>query len=365
MKTLRNHLPSIVLLTGVIGVGVALALYKMSSIKQAQAASSNQPEPVEMVTTATAQSRAWQPSATSIGTVLATRSITLRNEVAGTVRHVRLNPGDIVKAGTVLVELDVSVEQADLQAAEAQVALAKTALQRVQRLHQDRAAPQSELDRAQAEHDVAAAQIARIKAVIAKKTILAPFTARVGLSDVHQGQYLNEGTTLTTLQGVDDAVNIDFAVAQIVAAGLRPGMTVQLYANERTPLTARIVAIDALIDAVTRNAKVRAQLTHATHAIAPGSSVRVVVPAGVREQAVAIPVSALRKGPEGDHVFVILPGKDGKSRAQRRAVVSGNVLGDTMLIHSGLDAGETVAATGSFKLRDGVLVVPAATTASK
>jgi membrane fusion protein (multidrug efflux system) len=75
-------------------------------------------------------------------------------------------------------------------------------------------------------------------------------------------------------------------------------------------------------------------------------------------------VSALRKGPAGDHVFVILPEKDGKARAQLRPVVSGTVLGDTVLIYSGLSAGDQVAASGSFKLRDGVAVASAETTAA-
>jgi membrane fusion protein (multidrug efflux system) len=363
MNKLRNHFGSILLVVTVLVAGAGLAIYKVSSIKQAIAASANQPEPVELITTAVAQQRDYRPTATSIGTVLAVRSITLRNELSGTVRQARLIPGEIVDAGTVLVALDVSVEQAELHAAEAQAALAESALQRVQRLAQDRAAPQSELDRAHAERDVALAQIARTKAIIAKKTIRAPFRARVGLSDVHSGQYLNEGTQLTTLQGVEDAANVDFAVAQTVAAGLRKGETVLVYANNDQPLEAKVVAIDALIDATTRNAKVRAKLADPDNVLSPGASVRVVVPAGPAATTVAVPVGALRKGPAGDHVFVILPEKDGKARAQMRTVQSGSVLGDTVLILGGLDAGEQVAASGSFKLRDGVLVAEATETA--
>ena len=86
-------------------------------------------------------------------------------------------------------------------------------MSRTQRLDKNRVTAETELDRARAERDVALAQIARTKAVIARKTIRAPFRARVGLADLHPGQYLNEGTQLTTLQGVDDAVHVDFTVA--------------------------------------------------------------------------------------------------------------------------------------------------------
>src|SRR5258706_210649 len=92
--------------------------------------------------------------------------------------------------------------------------------------------------------DVAQAQIARTQAIIAKKTIRAPFRARVGISDVHPGQYLNEGTQLTTLQGIDGAVHVDFAVSQQVAVGLRAGTPIQVVTTaDSTPIAARIVAV--------------------------------------------------------------------------------------------------------------------------
>ena len=70
-------------------------------------------------------------------------------------------------------------------------------------------------------------------------------------------------------------------------------------------------------------------------------------------------MSALRKGPGGDHVFVIAAGEDGKTRAQLRAVTAGPVLGDEIVILDGLAAGERVAASGSFKLREAALVAVA------
>ena len=134
-------------------------------------------------------------------------------------------------------------------------------LDRRQNLSHDRATTQEEVDRARAERDVALAQIARTKAIIDRKTIRAPFRARVGMADVHPGQYLNEGTELTTLQGVDDAVHVDFTVAQQVAAGLREGDSVEVSAaGQPSPIPAKIVAVDARVDPTTRNAMVRARI---------------------------------------------------------------------------------------------------------
>jgi len=341
----------------VVAVGIGLAGWKYASIQESNAASARQPEPMESVTLAVVRKLEHRQTTTSIGTVLALRSITLRNELPGTVQEVRLIPGQVVEKGTVLVALDVSVEEADLKAQQAQAVLARSVLDRRQHLRNDLATAQEEVDRARADLDVALAQIARTKAIIARKTIRAPFRSRVGLADVHPGQYLNEGSRLTTLQGVDDAVHVDFTVVQQVAAGLREGENVEvIVAAESMPITAKIVALDARIDPETRNAMVRARIEGAATAPAPGASVRVRVPVGSLRKAVAVPVSALRKGPGGDQVFVIEPDKEGRTRAHVRQVESGAMLGDEVVVHSGLSAGERVASSGSFKLRDAALV---------
>src|SRR6266849_805710 len=198
---------SAILLAVVLTIGAALAVWKTASARATAAAAAHQPEPIEAITTAVARTEQHRATTTSIGTVLALRSITLRTELSGTVHDVALVPGRIVDSGTVLVALDISVEEAD---------------------------------RARAERDIAQAQIARTQAIIAKKTIRAPFRARVGIADVHPGQYLNEGTQLTTLQGVDAAAHVDFAVAQQVGAELRAGQTVDVLAtSDSTPIAAR------------------------------------------------------------------------------------------------------------------------------
>ena len=353
----RGWIGSFLLLVIVVGLGVGLAGWKYASIQSTQAASANQPEPMESVTVAIARELEHRQTTTSIGTILALRSITLRNELAGTVRQVRLIPGQIVETGSLLVMLDVAVEEAELKAQEAQAALAKRVLERRHHLRQDLATAEEEVDRAGADLNVAMAQIARTKAIIARKTIRAPFRARVGLADVHPGQYLNEGTQLTTLQGVDDGVHVDFTVAQQVAADLRVNDTVEVFAaGDASSIAAKIVALDARIDATTRNAMVRARIEHADDAPAPGASVRVRIPVGPPRKAVAIPASALRKGPGGDQVFVVAAGDDGKPRTHVRQVQSGTMLEDAVVIHAGLSAGEQVAASGSFKLREGALV---------
>lgn len=351
----RRLTGALLLLGAVLGIGLALGLWKRSALLASDAGFAAQPEPMEAVAVVTARPMAHRRSVTSIGTVVALRSITLRNELAGTVRQAALVPGAIVEAGKVLVGLDVSVEEAELRALEAQAALAETLLGRTERANAGGAVSESELDRARAERDVALAQIARTRAIIERKTLRAPFRARVGMADVHRGQYLEEGTLLTTLQGVDAAAHVDFAVTQQVAAGLHVGDAVDVLApGANAPIPAAIVAIDARVDPSTRNAVVRARLTDGSPS--PGASVRVRVPVGEVMEAIAVPVQALRKGPEGDHVFVVAADEQGHPRAHSRVVSSGPVVGGDILVLEGLQAGEQVAASGSFKLRESVLV---------
>lgn len=352
----RAWLSSVLLLAGVLATAASLAAWKQASLASESEAASSQPEPVETVSAAIAELRQYQPTTSVIGTVLALRSITLRNELPGTVQSTALSPGQIVEAGAVLFALDVSVEQAELDALKAQAALAGSVLKRVQELRRQNAASQEELDRAHADRNIVLAQIARTKAIIERKIIRAPFRARVGLSDVHPGQYLTAGTSLTTLQGVSEDAHVDFAVGQRIATGLDAGQLVEIHANESTEnvIVAEIVAIDARVDPASRNAKVRARVKGTQ--LAPGASVQVRVPAGDPIDAISIPASAVRKGPSGDHVFVVALDSNGHSRAYRRPVEIAAALGNEVMIARGIAAGEQVATTGSFKLREAALV---------
>lgn len=352
----RRGVAGFALIGVVLGSGALLAGWKQGANRDAAVA--RQPEPVEHVTFASAEARPHQAQITAIGTVLALRSITLRNEVAGTVARASLKSGEVVQAGTVLVSLDASVEQAELRALDAQAKLADTMAVRREALLQAGATTQDEVDQVRAQREVAQAQAARLRALIAKKTIVAPFRAKVGLSDVHVGQYLNQGVELTTLQGVADEVHVDFAVAQSVAAGIRVGAPVEVRTTQGQTSTARVVAVDARVDPETRNAVVRARLAGGENGPAPGASVRVLLSVGESREAVVVPVSALRKGPEGDHVWVVSNDNDAE-RVHERKVETGPVLGESVILLSGLQSGERVAASGSFKLREGLRVAAA------
>jgi membrane fusion protein, multidrug efflux system len=353
----RTDRARIILIASAVGVAGGFGFWKHQSLNEAKVAARTRPGVVETVAVALAQECEYQRTTTAIGTILATRSISVRNALAGTVKSASLEPGAIVEAGTVLVALDTSVERAELAALQAQAVLAARQYERTQRMYAQHAVSERDLDNAVAERDVVAAQIDRTNAIIGHKTLRAPFRARVGLSDVHEGQYLPEGTLVTTLQGVARTVFVDFPVAQDAAVNLARGAKIKVRAPEsEVPTEATIVAVDSRLDPMSRNVMVRAEISDNTRLARPGASVTVEVPYRAPRNGIYVPASAIRMDPSGDHVFVITSSEDGQPRAHVRRVQVAGAVGDEVFISKGLASGETVAAAGSFKLRESALV---------
>lgn len=352
----RRAAGSLLLFGLLAGVAFALWHWKQNSLQAASAAAAATPEPMEAIEASTVSLRSYTKTSTAIGTVRALRSITLRNELPGTVHEVHLSTGKVVQAGELLVQLDVAVETAQLAALQAEARLAETMLGRMERALQSQGASAADVDRARAERDMAQANVQRLEALIAQKSLRAPFAARTGLVDLHQGQYLEPGTSIATLQGLDEAVHVDFAVTQEVATRLAEGLSIEVVLhNGAPPVEAKIIALDARVDATTRSRWIRAEL-RGEDLPQPGASVRVQVPVAAAVDVPVVPVTALRRGPGGDSVFVLIADPKGQLRAYVRRVFSGSVLGDDVIVSNGLIAGERVATTGSFKLREGALV---------
>ena len=351
---IRVFLGSLLLITIVLALGAALGWYKYQSI----VAASQQGPPPEMpeaVSISLALPITFRNTVTAIGTVRAPRSIMLSNEIAGKVVEIPLQAGQTVEKGDVLLVLDKTVEAAMLLSAEARQRMAKSMRERTKLSANANAASGNEIDQAEAEMAQADAEIARLRAVIDKKTFVAPFRAKAGLLNTHVGQYLSEGTEITTLQGIDEYVHIDFMMPQIVADTVEIGQDVRLLV-EPIPLVARVIAFDALADRSTRNLMGRAKLSNPPLYMQPNDSVKVEISYGEPRNEIAIPAESLRRAPAGAFVFVAAIDKSGALRATKRPVMPGQMIGGSVVIHKGLDTSDRVIVDGSFKLHEGALV---------
>jgi membrane fusion protein, multidrug efflux system len=338
----------------VFAIAAGLIGFKMWQVSQ-MAAQGAPPEAPTFVRLEKSSSFDFRQRSTAIGTIVAPRSIVLSNEVAGTVAKTYLPAGGIVEAGTVLVELDTSIESAQLRAAEAAASMAESRYTRTKEARRNNALTELELDEAEGEWIQAQSLVAELQAVIAKKRLVTPFRATVGLSDTHEGQYLPSGSEITSLQSVDDYLHIDFNLPQQVADWIEVGQAVQLDYDQRE-LQAEVVAKDSRTDPLTRNQTIRARLDLAPDHFKPGDSVKVQVEYGPIVSAVAVPVEAVRRTPNGPRVFVAQPDQQGQLRAQERPVEVARTVHSRALILEGIRENETVVTSGSFKLADGGLL---------
>jgi membrane fusion protein (multidrug efflux system) len=351
--------PLLMVLGGLAGLVVLLGAYKYWRVSAMIAQAAAFPEPAESVEVASVREVEFQPSASATGTVLAKRFVTLSNRVAGPVESVEFKSGQLVKQGQVLLRLNSGGERAELKSALADIELAQLTVERKRRLVEQRAGSQAELDRAIAEREQAEARAAVLRERIEDRLIRAPFAGRVGLRDVHPGQYLAEGTELTTLESLSNDVDVDFRLPQEVTAQLSVGNIVTLSGGTLTaPAPAKIIAIDARADETSRNVRVRAEGTGLGEQLKPGSFVDVQAKVGAARKALAVPLSAVRRAAYGDHVFLVGEPKNGDKgpRAMQRFVRTGAVVAQDIVVLQGLALGDRVAATGAFKLRENALV---------
>ena len=250
----------------------------------------------------------WSASTRAVGTVVALRQVEIRNELPGTVVEVGFASGDIVEAGQILVRLDTSEERAALAAAQAEAQLAQAVFDRRNRLRPGDVVSVLDLDRARAELAAATARVSGLEAGIAKKTIAAPFRARVGLTDLQPGTYLDEGTSIAMLQGVDSDAYVDFSLPPAPGAAIRPGVLVSLSGPQISggSASAEIVAEDASVDADNRAVGFRAIARGLGERLRPGAFVDVVAVTAPPRPALLVPLTAVRRAPYGEHVFVLV-----------------------------------------------------------
>ena len=319
--------------------------------------------PPETVTTAEVKPDTWQSTLTAVGSVAAVQGVMIGAEMSGTVKNIAFESGATVRAGELLVELDSSVEQAQLRSALASADLARLNLERARELREKKMMSQADLDSAEAQAKQANAQIDNIRAVIAKKTIRAPFAGRTGIRQVNLGQFLDNGAAIVTLQSLDP-VYVDFALPQQNLAQLGAGMAVRVTTDAfpGQSFEGKLTAINPEVDAVPRNVRLQATLANPAGKLRPGMYVNVAAVLPQMERVLMIPATAVLYAPYGDSVFVVEDKKDEKTGAtgkvlNQRFVRLGKARGDFVVVTSGLEVDQTIVTTGVFKLRNGMSVV--------
>jgi membrane fusion protein (multidrug efflux system) len=353
----RMSLMLIVFLTFV----TVLGFVKYRQIEAAIAQASSYQPPPEAVTTAIAREESWSSGLASIATVQAVNGVTVSADLPGIVEKISFDSGRQVREGDVLVVLDAKQERAQLAAAEARRDLAKLSLDRVAGLLRKGVASRAEYDAAVAEHDQAEASVGEIRATIERKTIRAPFSGILGIRAVDRGEYLMSGQAIVPLQSLDP-VYVNFDVPQQEVADVPIGARVRISAQELAGFVheGRISAIDSVVDRSTRNFQVQATFANPEGRLRPGMFVNAEVILQHAEKVIPIPASSIQYAPFGDSVYVVdaTDGPGGPGRVARQQFVKlGASRGDLVAVISGIQPGEEIVTSGTFKLRNGAAVV--------
>jgi membrane fusion protein, multidrug efflux system len=353
----------LIVLAFLAGIAIVAALggIKFFQVRKAMAEHASFAPPPEAVTSLIAKEEEWIPSLKAVGSTAAVQGVTVSTDEPGIVQKINFESGQTVKQGDLLVQLEVSQEQAQLRSAEAQMRLSGANLLRQQNLLKSRVSSQADYDSVQAQYDQAVARVEEVKALINKKTIRAPFSGVLGIRAVNLGQYLQSGAQVAPLQSLDP-IYVNFWLPQQNLGQIAAGQAVRVEADGLPNVTfdGKINAVDAVVDEATRNVRVQATLSNRNGLLRPGMFVNSQVPLASKASHIVLPATAIQFAPYGDMVYIVeeMKAPDGKTyRGVRQQVVKvGESRGDRVAILSGVKPGEEVVTSGVFKLRPGVHV---------
>jgi RND family efflux transporter MFP subunit len=283
------------------------------------------------------------------GTVRAARRAELATRLTGRVESIRVQAGDHVRPGQLLLTVERGSLSAAQQQAAAALGQAGATLRRTERLYADSAAPLVQLEAARTAHAQAQAQARAVEADLAYAEVRAPFAGVIAARMVDPGDQAAPGQPLLVLE--DQARReIVVTVPDEVGEQLRPGQSaaVEIGTGGRR-VTARIEAVVPGADPRSPTVEVRMR---GPAGLAPGLAAVAELPAGDRS-ALQVPTSAITR--RGQLVGVYLFAVD--STLRLRWIRTGRDRDSVVEVLSGLIPGDLVALDAS-RARDGVRARP-------
>ncbi len=360
-RATRKRMIIMLVLTGlVLGAVFGFEAFKGVMIRKFLTTLSNPPQTVSTMVAASAE---WRSQIEAVGSVRAVNGANLSAQVAGTVSALHFESGADVKKGDLLLELESADDVAHLAALKATAALAQITYDRDRNLVKTNAVSQQTVDTDEGNLKNAQALVAQQQALVDYKSVRAPFAGRLGIRQVDLGQYLAAGTTIVTLQQIDP-IYVDFYVPQQSIAQLKVGQaaTAKVDAFPNRHFEGKILAINSLVDAATRNVLVRAEFANKDGVLLPGMFATVDIDTGAPQKYVTLPQTAVAYNSYGDIVYLVEDkGKDANGKeqlvAQQTFVTTGATRGDQVAIVKGVKDGDIVVTSGQVKLRNGTPVL--------
>lgn len=281
------------------------------------------------------------------GSIEANEQIEVRSEVSGVVESINFQEGSYVSKGQQLFKINDLELRAQLSQARTKQALASENERRAKLLLQKEAISQEEYDIASADFRSAQAQTQLIQAQIAKTSVKAPFSGKIGLRYISKGSYVTPTTVVANLVNTSQ-VKITFSIPEKYAAQMKMNTSLSFTTSgSKEKYSAKVYAIEPEIEETTRTLKMRAVAQNSSGKLIPGTFANVSFPLDNINDALLVPTEALIPVQNGKKVFVSVNGK-----AKEIMVETGARTDKDVLVLTGLKVGDTVLTTGVMTLKD-------------
>lgn len=320
--------------------------------------------PPATVSTMVVEEDEWQPTLSSVGNIRAFRGVDLSAEAGGAVLNVFVKSGMDVKKGDLLIQLNDASDIAQLNSFKAMADLAKVINERDKQQLAIQAISKNVFDTSAADAKSKAAQVEQQAALVAKKSMHAPFSGRVGIIAINPGQYVNAGDKMLTLQTLDP-IFVDFTLPQSTAGMIQVSQEIEMKTDafKGAGFKGKITAVSPKVELNTRNMQIEALVSNPDKKVLPGMFANVTINLGDRVKYLTLPQTAITYNPYGSTVFIARKtdrkDKQGKPliEAEQVFVSTGLTRGDQVAIIKGLEPGVMVVTSGQLKLKNGTPLI--------
>lgn len=282
------------------------------------------------------------------GSIEANEQIEIRSEISGVVESINFSEGATVSKGQVLFKVNDIELRAQLAKTKTAQALASENERRAKLLLQKEAISQEEYDIASADFQSAKAETQLISAQLAKASVRAPFSGKIGLRYISKGTYVTPTTVIANLVNTNQ-LKITFSIPEKYAPLMKINSQLSFSTSEsKDKYFAKIYAIEPGVEVATRTLKMRAIAENPNGKLLPGTFANVSLPLDKVNDALLVPTEALIPIQGGKKIFIA---KDGK--AKEVVVETGARTDKNVLVTSGLKAGDTILTSGVMSLKEG------------
>ena len=289
----------------------------------------------------------------AVGTALANEAVTITPKVTGLIRKISFKEGSRVNKGDILVELDATELNANLEEIRAGRQQAQRLYDRALALYKNRTVSKARIDELEAALEAAEARVRANEARLQDYVIRAPFSGRLGLRRVSLGALVNPGAEITTLDDTS-RVKVDFRVPESVLSLARPGLAIQAESITYSEIFIGVVkTLDSRVDPVTRSIELRTEFPNPDGRLKPGMFLTAKLAIDSRDNAVLVPEEALISRGTTHFVFIVRDGKASRTRVR----IGERLIGEVEILE-GVVAGDDVVVRGLQKIRDGSAVKP-------